>query len=170
MEVEIKARVDSLEDVERRISEIGGTFIREVVEEDVYYRHPCRDFSRTDEALRIRNDSSLTYKGPKVDTDTKSREEHIIHFDSEEEMKKILESLGFKPVAVVRKRRRYYRIGDVIVSLDSVEELGNFVEVECIGEYEKCRKRVLEVANILNLSDFERRSYLELLLAHRGTT
>ncbi len=29
-------------------------FIRKEYHEDTYYQHPCRDFSETDEALRIR--------------------------------------------------------------------------------------------------------------------
>ncbi len=171
MEVEIKARVPSLAQVEEKIKGMNAEFVREVEEVDTYFSHPCRDFSSTDEALRIRNDSSLTYKGPKVDADTKSREEHIIHFDSEDEMRNILLALGFQEVATVKKRRRYYRLGDVTISLDDVENLGEFVEVECIGPYDSCREKVMKTARDLGLGEFIRESYLELLLGnHSGTT
>ncbi len=173
MEVEVKVRIDSPAEMEKSIVDMGAYFLKEVVEEDTYFSHPCRDFSTTDEALRIRNGSSLTYKGPKVDMDTKSREEHIVHFDSEMEMRGILSALGFREVARVRKRRRYYRIGDVTISLDTVDHLGHFVEVECIGEYGECREKVMEVCEKLHLKEFIRKSYLELLLEkenQRGTT
>src|ERR1700688_1176895 len=48
------------------------------VQVDRYYAHPARDFAQTDEALRIRRIGQanyVTYKGPKLDTTTKTRRE-----------------------------------------------------------------------------------------------
>ncbi len=170
MEVEIKSKIDNPDEMERKIKKLGGKFIKEVLESDLYFNHPCRDFAQSDEALRIRNDKSLTYKGPKVDKCTKSREEISVKIESGGEMRKILEKLGFKPVREVRKRRKYYQLGDLSITVDSVEELGFFVEIECIGEYEECIKRVLEIKEKLGLGESIRESYLEMLLAQRGST
>ena len=45
---------------------------------DRYFAHPCRDFARTDEALRLRRDGddvAITWKGPRIDAATKTRRE-----------------------------------------------------------------------------------------------
>ncbi len=164
MEVEIKVKIDDLEDFEREIVQRGAKYIREVKEEDEYFNHPCRDFAQTDEAVRIRNDGTLTYKGPKVDRETKSREEINLKIGSMEDARKLLISLGFRPVARVVKKRKYYKIGNLTLCLDHVHKLGDFVEVECIGEYEPCKEKVKAMAKELELGNFIRKSYLELLL------
>ena len=164
MEVEIKARVEDLKAVEEKLRSMGAKFLREVKEEDEYFNHPCRDFAHTDEALRIRNDGTLTYKGPKVDRDTKSREEVNVKIGSMGDARNLLISLGFRPVAKVVKRRMYYKIDALTISLDHVSGLGDFVEVECMGEYEPCKERVMAMAKELELKEFIRESYLEMLL------
>ena len=170
MEVEMKFRIENPEDLEKRIRELGGIFVKEVVEEDLYFNHPCRDFSNTDEALRIRNGNIITYKGPRVDSRTKSREEINVKTEDSKKMGEILEKLGFKFVAKVVKNRRYYRIKNVTVTIDKVENLGKFAEVECIGDYEPCREEVFKVKNRLDLKNSVNETYLEMLLAQRGST
>ncbi len=164
MEVEIKVKIESIEDMEKTILSKGAIFQREVYEEDLYFNHPCRNFASTDEALRIRNDGTLTYKGPKIDRDTKSREEINLQIGSIEKANKMLNALGFKFVAAVRKRRRYYKLGDLNITLDLVEGLGEFMEIECIGKYGPCREKVLSLASHLGLKNFITESYLELIL------
>jgi len=168
MEVEIKAKIENKNEFEEKLTSMGAEFIREVVEEDEYFNHPCRDFAATDEALRIRNDGTLTYKGPRVDKDTKSREELNLKIGNMNEARALLISLGFRPVAKVIKRRKYYKIDNITISLDNVPELGDFVEVECIGDYEPCRENVLDMAKKLGLEEFIRKSYLELVLEAKG--
>ena len=164
MEVEIKAKIENREEFEKKLKSLNAEFVREVIEEDEYFNHPCRDFASTDEALRIRNDYTMTYKGPRVDRDTKSREEINLKIDDLNKARNLLISLGFKSVAKVVKRRRYYKIGELNIAVDILPELGDFVEVECIGEYEPCREKVMELAKELGLRDFIRKSYLELVL------
>ncbi len=167
MEVEIKARVEEPQKIESLLLDMGAEYIGMVEEEDIYFAHPSRDFARTDEALRIRNNRVLTYKGPKVDLDTKSREEIEVYVSDGRGMIEILKKLGFKPVQKVYKVRKNYRLGEVLVSLDYLPELGNFVEVECIGEYQDSRGKVIHVASQLGLKDFIRESYLEMLMKNR---
>ena len=169
IEVEIKSKVEDFERIEKILKSLNAVFLGELEERDIYFNHPMRDFKLTDEALRIRNGREFTYKGPKVDEDTKSRLEFTVKIENGENMRLILEKLGFKAVAEVRKKRRNYKIGDVIISLDSLPQLGNFVEIECFGPYTSSRKKVLELAEKLGLKNFERRSYLELLLEKSGS-
>ena len=169
LEAEVKARVEDLDRVEKRLSGLGAKYLDEESQVDLYFNHPSRDFSITDEALRLRRAGKrlfLTYKGPKLDSLTKTRREHEVGIEDFEGAREILLSLGFVPVAEVRKNRRLYSCRGFIVSLDSVEGLGSYVEVE--GRAEECKtpERLLGFLQELGISpeESERRSYLELLL------
>ena len=148
---------------------MGAREVNTTVQRDTYYRHPGRDFAKTDEALRIREEegrTTLAYKGPKLDPATKSREELQVPLVGPGEMGALLLRLGFEPVAVVEKRRRTFHLRGLEVDLDEVKGLGTFLEVEAIGceDLAEGRERVLGLLRELGLSRLERSSYLELLL------
>lgn len=175
IEVEVKARAkpDTLE----RIKSLGATFVGVENHRDLYFASPLRDFRKSDEALRIRikeEGARLTYKGPKLDQETKTRKELTVKIDSPEEMVEILSALGFMLSAEVRKRRTKYALGDVTFALDEVEGLGSFLEVEAKGEadWKKQRRAVLSLQEKLGLGESIRSSYLELLeeKARKGFT
>jgi adenylate cyclase class 2 len=166
IEVEIKAKIENIETVEKQLIGLKALFKEKTVEEDHYYQHPCRDFHMTDEALRIRISGDrcfVTYKGPKIDKDTKSRTELEIKIENPESYKRLLEHLGFKDAGTVLKTRKTYTFQDCSIMLDSVNELGNFLEIECFGDFEHCKKSIFGIAALLKIKDFERRSYFELI-------
>ena len=109
------------------------------IQSDTYFAAPHRDFAKTDEALRIRSldgQAVLTYKGPKLDSVSKTREELETPVD-EATTTGILHALGFSEAGVVRKKREVFRAGEITVCLDAVEGLGEFLEVEIVAENEK---------------------------------
>jgi len=169
MEVEIKFKVDNPEYIKKIVEEIAD-FIVEKDEVDLYFNHPCRDFFQTDEALRIRKDRegvTLTYKGKKVDFETKTREELKVKVEDFGRMKRVLEKLGFSIAGEVRKTRRIYRMDDVILCLDWIEELGSFVEIEIETEkVDEGKRKIFEIAETLGLKREKsiRKSYLEMIL------
>ena len=146
-----------------------------VKEHDIYYNAPHRDFAKTDEALRIRyknsskRDAVFTYKGPKQpNLELKAREELNIPTNSGEVFELILQRLGFRKVAEVDKLRENYRYKDAMVSLDYVENLGTFVEIELSSdnEIENAIERINWIAKELDIKEEPiLDSYLELLLA-----
>jgi adenylate cyclase class 2 len=72
----------------------------------------------------------LTYKGPKVDTDSKTREEATVAVASRDDADAVLRGLGYAPAATVEKRRERYRLEEALVTLDQVAGLGEFIEFE----------------------------------------
>ncbi|HEY3421119.1 MAG TPA: class IV adenylate cyclase [Methanomassiliicoccales archaeon] len=167
LEIEIKTRSEDNRKVEGMLLERGATLLGDHEQVDEYFNHPCRDFAETDEALRLRKDSTgkITYKGPKIDRFTKTREEIEMEIDDLDKMSAILVRLGFRSVARVKKKRREYLLDGVTVSLDSVEGLGDFVELEVQGEDAvKGRHMVETLRDELGLEGSERRSYLEMLM------
>jgi adenylate cyclase, class 2 len=177
-EVEQKHRLPDLRTLVAQLEQRGASLGAETVQLDQYFAHPCRNFAKTDEALRIRtvgDKSYVTYKGPKLDTATKTRRELELPLDSNDgdgsRFAELLGALGFKPVAVVRKRRRSFRIRydelDVEGALDEVDQLGAFVELELPADdtiLDEAKRVISTLATELDLGPSERRSYLEMLL------
>lgn len=178
-EVEVKVRADH-EGVRAALAGIDATRVERVVQEDTYYAAPDRDFAETDEALRIRRersdgerDARLTYKGPLVESESKTREEFETGVDDGAAMGDILERLGYDPVATVRKERERYEYGGYEVVLDDVDGLGEFVEIETeasASSLEAERTGAIEIMGLLDLDPREQlqTSYLELLLEATG--
>lgn len=182
IEVEQKFPLAALAEIAERLAEVGASPAGEREEADTYYAHPARDFAATDEALRIRRvgtSSWLTYKGPRLDQTTKTRQELELPLGSDtatsDHWATLLERLGFRPVAEVRKHRQKFHVPwqgrEVEASLDEVAEVGTFVELELVTD-ERDRPAATAVlaslAERLGLSSSERRSYLELLLLARA--
>jgi adenylate cyclase class 2 len=177
-EVEQKHRVTDAAALIARLQERGVQLEQSIEQSDQYFAHPCRDFATTDEALRIRvvgDKSFVTYKGPKLDTTTKTRREIELPLDPVDhdgsQFASLLAALGFTPVAVVRKRRRPFSITadeyEVDGALDDVDGLGRFVELELQANddnLEASKRTISKLAADLNLGSSECRSYLEMLL------
>jgi adenylate cyclase class 2 len=180
-EVEMKFPVSDIRTLESQLAEHGAAVTNARTEVDVYFAHPARDFAKTDEALRIRRKGSenfITYKGPKVDASTKTRHEIDLPLPSGESTAEawvgILSALGFTIAGEVRKSRRkaYVDWQDrrVEVSLDEVEGLGRYAELELVVESEELEAAkgcITSLAADMGLENNERRSYLELLLTQR---
>jgi adenylate cyclase class 2 len=174
LEIEAKARIKSKRDIKRRILEAGGVYLRTETQEDAYFAHPDpeRDFAKTDEALRLRmvgKDYFLTYKGKKLDYQTKTREEIEIKIKDGPAIAEILDKLGFVKVKNVIKTREYYALDDYWVAIDDVMELGQFVEIEKHGE-EYTPDELFKMMERLGIDrgQTERKSYLELLFEKEG--
>lgn len=181
-EVEMKFPVAGLAKLETQLRAIGATISAPEREVDVYFAHPSRDFAQTDEALRLRRKGErffITYKGPKIDLTTKTRQEIELPLATEEAgfpaWFQLLDAIGFRPVGEVRKSRRKATIvwqgRNVEGSLDQVEGLGPFMELELIADAEQvdaARENILSLAESLGLVGAEHRSYLELLMGAAG--
>jgi adenylate cyclase class 2 len=175
IEIEAKAYAKNLGSMEDKIKGMGAKLAWQGEQKDTYYNHPSRDFATTDEALRVREEEGtiiLTYKGPKIDKLTKTREEIKVQVENMASIKEILMKLGFKEVGMVKKHRKKYILGKFKICLDDVDKLGEFAEVEALLYPEKSndevrtqRDDILKVFDELGLKEMERRSYLELLLA-----
>ncbi len=177
-EVELKFRRGADDGLEDRIRQLGAEPSAPKEQRDAYFAHPVRDFAKTDEAFRIRSEGEnnrLTYKGPKVDEETKTRQEVEVAFaagaEARRQMAGMLSTLGFREIMTVTKHRRSCRLDwegrPVEVMLDCVEPLGQFVELETISpesDWQSARDSLKRLAAHLQLQTAERRSYLELLL------
>jgi adenylate cyclase class 2 len=161
MEVEVKARCDDLDEVETKALALGARFEKDVEQSDIFLSHPSRDFGKTDESLRmrwVRDRCYLTYKGPRMRGRVKAREEIELEVGDGEGLLAALERLGFRKVGEVTKLRR-------VLTLDDVEDLGTFVEVEVKDkDIGAAKRRAMSILKSLGLEkNIVRMSYFEML-------
>ena len=181
-EVELTVPAD-LDAVRERLEAAGAEREVALVQVDTYYDAPDRDIAETDAALRLREETPLggeadaepttkvTYKGPLVDDDSKTRKERETLVADGGAMAGILEGLGYEPAATVRKERTFYAFEGLTVTLDAVDDVGEYVEVETEVATEaavpEARDRAAAALRELGLDpdDGIRTSYLGMLLA-----
>lgn len=185
LEVEIKTK---LEETER--SEIlcflydhGAELLKETIEDDQYFNSPFVDFGKSDEALRLRKTRLLgetnelgrdglllTYKGPKIHINSKTRREINIKLEKDQakSLTKIFNSLGFHKSGTVIKTRTEITFRGFLICLDNVEDLGEFMEIEKIVSDSELIDEIVEKMKSLfpGLSGKEwiRDSYLEMYI------
>jgi len=173
-EVELKVRA-SHDAVRERLDALGADHVGTVTQVDTYYDAPHRDFAETDEALRIRRENRgeeattrVTYKGPLVEEASKTRKEVETGVADADRFDDILDALGFAPAAVVEKERERHVLDGYTVTLDTVADLGEFVEIEREAperDLETVREGAIDRLRDLGLDpdDQIRTSYLGLL-------
>jgi adenylate cyclase class 2 len=178
-EVELKYRLHDRASLLERLIVRGARSAPAIYQEDHYLSHPARDFQTTREALRIRrigDQNRITYKGPRLDGPTKTREEIEIAFTEGarafDDLVRLWQNLGFRPIATIRKERQplclRYLDCDLEIAIDSVVGLGDFVEIEAIAALEwdvsTAQTAVIGLAAELCLAEPEPRSYLKMTL------
>jgi adenylate cyclase class 2 len=178
LEIEAKYPLVDASRVLEHIRDWGARLVEERSDADHYFNAPDRDFARTDEAVRIRRigpNNYLTYKGPKIDSATKSRKEIEVAFAGGDEaaakMTDFLQSLGYRSVAIVGKNRQIHEMVregfTVHFCFDDVDQVGRFMEIEIVADeeqFETAKELVQRLAAELGLPATERRSYLQMLL------
>ena len=135
-----------------------------------------KTFQCGDPVMRIRlteNGSvTLTYK--RALHGSEDCVEYELTVDSAETAKRLLQEVGYMPVVHVDKRRRTYRLEDVLVTLDDVENLGSFMEIEALCADESgisdAKRAVDRVASEFHMEERDRefRKYDELLTDSDG--
>ncbi|MFX1555275.1 MAG: class IV adenylate cyclase [Promethearchaeota archaeon] len=191
IEVEIKVKISNPDLIRKKFEKNNGIYKISLVHEDTYFNMPkgLRDFKKTDEALRLRksiefskNEVSkkpvinhfITYKGKKMDLYTKTRKELDIKIEDIENMKLLLEKLGFQEIFTVKKERELYEFefNNYLIEalIDYLPILNQyFLEVEFLLDSPKnlevSKKLLFDFLDMLGIKKEEsiRKSYLELI-------
>ena len=136
-EIEAKLKVESLQEVENKLSKLDAEFLHEQAQIDYYFDDSEETFKSSDTALRLRRQRSgdqekilLTYKGAKEKDNFKKRQELEVEISDLDSAEKLLSAIGYKRALTVEKRRRIWRLSGCTVALDELPLLGSFVEIE----------------------------------------
>ena len=171
VEIEAKLKVDSLPEVEQKLSELGAEFLAEQLQTDYFFDDANTALLTTDRCLRLRRQSVagseryfLTYKGAKEKSNFKKRQEIEVEIIEAEATQKLLSALGYEKVLVVEKKRRLWQFGGCSVALDRLPLLGAFVEIEGPDD-----ETIADVQQRLGLADLPHiaKSYAQLTKEER---
>ena len=140
IEIEVQVRIEKSAALLEFLKQ-EGKFIAEKQQIDEYFTPAHRNFLATrpvTEWLRLRNAGAkptITYKNWAVATDGKtySCDEYEASIGELEQLRRILLVLNFKPIVTVDKLRRTWTYKDYEIAVDSVKDLGDYVEIEYIG-------------------------------------
>ncbi|OGK18114.1 hypothetical protein A3D80_02115 [Candidatus Roizmanbacteria bacterium RIFCSPHIGHO2_02_FULL_40_13b] len=144
IEIEIQVNVENAKPL-MAFLEKNGVFKGEKRQVDEYFSPAHRDFLAkrpVSEWLRLRDADgkySMTYKNWHYDKKGKSMEfcdEVETNVESIEQTRKIFSALNLKSIALVDKVRKTWTYKEYEIAVDSVKTLGDFVEVEYIGNDE----------------------------------
>jgi adenylate cyclase class 2 len=182
VEIELKLPLTNSKEVEALLNK-QADFQYESFQHDVYYNAPHRNFlentDNVNEWLRVRlteGKAQINYKDFQPhDTKVKT---HCIEYeagvDSEDQLGKILEALNFVKLVDVKKTRKAWHYMDTEVSVDSVEGLGDYIEIEYKGKHtddiQTARDHLFEVLKTLGAitGELDTRGYPYLMLEKSG--
>jgi len=182
-EIELKFKLNENEfsKIKEKISKIAK-FIKTSSHKDEYICPPHKNFLAAKypyEWLRIGqrgNKTILNYKHfypEEIEVHTHCDE---LEFEAEnaEQLRQLFSALNFKTNITVKKQREVYNYNEEFeVALDTVEELGCFIEIEALKHEEtvkKTRERLFEFAKSLNINieTSDKKGYPHMLMKLKG--
>ena len=163
LNLELKARVENHEVVKQVLKNIGSKFEKMLNQRDIYYKIENGLLK-----LRIENGnySLIKYNREERKSDRWSNY-YVVNMEGSET--ELLFSSLFPIETEVMKQRELYMYKDTRIHLDTVENLGKFIELETVVHGEKGYAKVLfdEMIELLklDLNGQIRSSYRDLILA-----
>lgn len=138
IEIEAKFTLLNKEIAIKKLDECGIKTETNNIQKDIYYTPHHKNFLKAkpvSEWLRIRNTSSektITYKNWNNNgTNNKiSCKEIEIGIDDYDGMLELLNALDFNQIIIVEKTRNSWEYNGIIISIDSINNLDDFLELE----------------------------------------
>ncbi|MCX6707691.1 MAG: class IV adenylate cyclase [Candidatus Woesearchaeota archaeon] len=133
-EIEVKIKIDSIEDIKKKLRKLGGKESERIFEDAEYFDFEDDRIKKKDSVIRLRN-GVLAFKGPARTSNMMDREEIEIKVD-EKKMKEIFLKIGLKPRKVIQKYRTTFMFdngkGEVVVDETPI---GDYIEIEGTEEF-----------------------------------
>lgn len=169
MEIEIRAKVISLKTIEKKLDEWGAVLSKENKQNDVYFGEKYL-YNKTGHSfmLRVRDEGEkifLTYKGAKMKKDG-IWEEYEFPVGDKKMAIQMLEAMGLERIIKVHKIRKEYKFRKLSICLDKIIELGNFVEIEIVGNNKNVKTELYDMMKKLGIKkvDIIHKGYISMLL------
>ena len=143
-EVEVKAHLRDRAQVKKKLEELGANFSKELHQVDHIFIPDGISFPPPigTPVLRVREQGEKYFFTLKISqgnrTDSLEREMEI---EDGGKMVEILKRIGYKETVLVDKKRIKAKLSDMEVVLDSVKDLGEFIEAEKIVANENVEER-----------------------------
>jgi len=173
IEVEIRARIKNIEKIKDELKKIDAKFIKTEKQVDRIFGHPM--FLGSEKMII---EGGLSARIREVDDEKVLEFKEILRKSGGIEIKsklsdinvglKFLEKLQFSEAFIVSKLRKSYLYNNFTICLDSVDQLGDFIEIEKLINFsddkEKARKECEDLLRILSPdSKIENKKYGDLM-------
>ena len=157
---------DFYQDLSRELIKKDSIYLGEEKHNAIYYEPTLRKFDN--EYLRIRKENNKYILNYKRNSDKNLCEEIETIVDNAENMNLILEHLDMIKIAEINKTRQKYLYRQKYeFSFDTVENVGNFVEIEVkdLTSYEEEYNALFELLNKYNIDikNISNKRYLDYL-------
>jgi len=136
LEIEVTFFLTDIDAARDQIKSLNPQYLGSTNETNIRYETQDCGLLQKKALLRLRRADriTLTYKSepPEPSDEYKIQREFEVAVDDFEAMQNILVSLGFHPEQVYEKYRESYKLGDVVLCLDTMP-YGDFLEIEGPG-------------------------------------
>lgn len=174
MEIETRARIKNLDDIEQKIIKLGGGLIKEKEQMDEYFGE-IKLYQKIGYSflMRVRDEGDkkfLTYKGAKLKKDG-IWEEYEFEIDDTKKAAKMLRDMGLEKIIVVKKRRKTYALDGLTLCLDHIQGLGSFIEIECLDSEDFNKRKIRSLMQRLGIKKDQLldKGYVTMLLARNNS-
>jgi len=174
IEVETKAHIEDPESMRKKLRNIA-TFDHRFEKRDIYFAHP----GSVKTLFRLRHEdnvSTVTYKQKTREKGIEVNREHEFSVSDEQTFLGFCEYLGYIKYIEKHKTGDLFSYKQASIELTYVDDLGWFIEIECIVEDESeintSREKIRSILSDLEIRDdrIEERYYVEMLMKKkRGT-
>lgn len=175
IEIEKKAWINNLDKINERAAEIAK-FVHEEKKYDTYYYSGKNieniDF-KNDTIFRIRknsNGSFITLKEREFHGKTEINVEKEFEIINPDELEDLFKYMGYSILVKKNKISKVYKYKEASIEVNTIEGLGDFIEVEVVIDNEKNKdkafKLVDEIFSLFDINEklIEDRYYIDLLL------
>ena len=174
MEIEIRAQIKNLDNIEQNIIKLGTKLIKEKKQTDKYfgeinlYRKIGYSF-----LMRVRDEGDkkfLAYKGAKLKKDG-IWEEYEFEIDNTKKVTEMLKDMGLEEIITVKKCRKVYALDGLTLCLDTIEGLGNFIEIECLDSKNFNKRKIKDLMQKLGIKKAQilDKGYVTMLLVRNNS-
>jgi adenylate cyclase class 2 len=171
LEIEAKMRLTDPDAVARSLADSKADCLGNIFETNTFFDTDEGQLKSSDCGLRIRVEqwegaehvATITHKGPRTQSQLKSRHESEVRVDNAQRAAELLGELGYRAVLTFEKRRQRWELDGCWVELDSLPMLGHFIEIE--GPSEAAVTALREKLGLAQ-APLVKTSYAAMLTAH----
>jgi len=174
MEIEIRAKIKDIKNVEQCLVGLGAKLVKQKKQNDKYFGE-INLFKKLGYSflIRVRNEGDrkfLTYKGAEAKKDG-IWEEYEFNIDDEIMAEAMLKAMGLEKIIEVNKNRIEYKIDNLTICLDAIENLGCFVEIESQDDNDIDKDKLKKIMDKLNIKESQimHKGYITMLLIKNGS-
>jgi len=124
MTEELKVRIHDYKKIEEKLKQLGAKFSEEINVVDTYFNPP------KGEVLKITEDDKGDFL---VNLKSKDGKFEIVKYEKIDNVEKIKKELSdkFGVKCILKKKRRFWYLEDFMININLIEDVGEFLIVEC---------------------------------------